>query len=104
MFYGCACALGLEIVGFDHSFRRLIYLSIVDPGLRHLMTIWGIIRDEVSPVAQFVDEAVWILEDHGSLSLKYAYLAISGFRNHDRVPWVDLIWFKGCIKKKKNIP
>lgn len=74
--------------------------NLPTPTSGDLITTWGIIRHEVGPVTQFTDEVVWILEDHGSFSLKSPHLAISGFQSNHRVPWVDLIWFNGCLKKK----
>eukprot|EP00268_Persea_americana_P014334 TRINITY_DN16344_c2_g1_i1.p1 TRINITY_DN16344_c2_g1~~TRINITY_DN16344_c2_g1_i1.p1 ORF type:complete len:114 (+),score=8.98 TRINITY_DN16344_c2_g1_i1:420-761(+) len=62
------------------------------------MTIWNLINCEKNPTTQFPDEIIWTIEENGKFSLKSAYNAIGGFDvNH--FPWVDKVWFKGCIRK-----
>lgn len=62
------------------------------------MGSWNLINNEKNPVSRFPEEIIWTIEENGKFSLKSAYNAISGF-DVNPFPWVDKIWFKGCICK-----
>lgn len=62
------------------------------------MEICAAIRVEIHIYHRFDYEIIWLPEDSSQLLLLSPYNIIYGFPNQGP-NWINLIWFKGCIKK-----